>query len=69
VGAALCGASSIHRDKIGIASSNRDLISDPQRVFPLAKFALKAQALGNLEARDHAPSICLPDFPAIFAPS
>jgi hypothetical protein len=30
------------------------LISNPQQVFPLAKFSLKAHALGDVEARDDA---------------
>jgi len=30
-------------------------ISDPQEVLPLAKLALEAHALGDLECRDHAP--------------
>jgi hypothetical protein len=40
-------------------------IAEPQQVLPLAKIALKADALGYPECRDGTPLDCLPDFPAV----
>ena len=44
-------------------------ISDPQQVLPLAKVALEAHALGNLEARDDAPLDLLAGLSGRFARS
>ena len=42
-------------------------MSNPQEVLPLAKIALKAHALGNLERRDHAPFDLLAGLSGSFA--
>jgi hypothetical protein len=44
-----------------IASANRS-ISNPEQMLPLAKFALKTHALGDLECRDDTCSISLLGF-------
>ena len=44
-------------------------ISDPQQVLPLAKIALKADALGYPECRDGTPLDLLDGLPGSFAGS
>jgi hypothetical protein len=41
--------------------------SIPEQVLPVARFSLKAHALRNLEARDHALLDLLAGFPGCFA--
>jgi hypothetical protein len=66
VGAALCDASSIPGDEIG--SRVRIVINlQPATVPPIGEFTLKAQALGDLEARDDAPLDLLAGFASSFA--
>jgi hypothetical protein len=44
-------------------------IANPQQIFPLAKVALEANALGNLKRRDNAPLDLLAGLPGSFAGS
>jgi hypothetical protein len=47
----------------------RALFANPQKVLPLAKFALKSHALRNLECRNDAPLDLLAGLPGTFAGS
>jgi hypothetical protein len=49
--------------------SKEPIQSQPQKVFPLAKFAVEARALGDLECRDDAPVDLLAGLSGSFARS
>jgi hypothetical protein len=49
--------------------SKEPIQSQPQKVFPLAKFAVEARALGDLECRDDAPLDLLAGLSGSFARS
>jgi hypothetical protein len=52
-----------------LSKGSHKSISNTREALPVAKFALKANALGNLECRDDAPLDLLAGFPGSFAGS
>jgi hypothetical protein len=49
-----------------LSKGSHKSISNTREALPVAKFALKANALGNLECRDDAPLDLLAGFPGSF---